>query len=529
MKSKTLFIILCLILAGGSQAQDKQQHVASKKERSPTNVMKKHLLFTSLLLIALQANAGDFVVKNIRYRIISPGKAAVAKGGEQQFKVVRIPETVIHDSKTYTVSEIDEKAFAVFAWITEVYLPNSIKKIGNNAFASCFSLKRFNIPDSVEYIGELAFNHCTAPDTVRIPETVSYIGKNAFGASSNLKWIEVAHFNSNYQSVDGVLFNAAQTEILSFPAGKEGHYDIPPTISTIDDAVFYNSKLTSVKIPYGLMSIGKEAFSYCLKLQTVDIPPSVILIDERAFANCRAMTEINIPASVKNIGTEAFLECRSLQEIEIPSSIPIINERTFAYCTSLKSVNIKSATVRIIDKLAFSYCTSLKELTLPSTVFYVGHGAFYPCKELSVIRVHHVTPLKLNGYVFSDVNKNVCRVFVPANSIRQYKEAPEWKDFKNFIPVHYRFTVSFSQPENGALQLFTDSTAIKSGSEFEQSTEFTFSLSCNNGYEFDKFIINGIELDVLPPAFMLMDDTKIEIKLRRSKEMRERAIQLASF
>lgn len=488
--------------------------------------MKKYIS-ALLLLVTVQVNAYDFVVKNIYYNIISPNEVAVTRSESEYSGIVRIPEQVTYGNNSYAVTEVEQSAFAVFTKLTEVVLPNTIKKIGDNAFASCFSLKKFNIPNSVEYIGASAFNHCEALDTIRIPENVMHIGQNAFGANTQLKWIEVAHFNRNYMSEEGVLFNSDQTEIVSFPAGKEGHYDIPVTITTISEGVFYNARLTSVKIPYGVMTIDKQAFWYCSELQSVEIPPSVIFIGEQAFSHCRSLKEISIPASVQTIEKEAFLECRSLKNIDIPSSIFVVNERTFAYCTSLEKVNIKSATVRAIDKLAFSFCTSLKELTLPSTVIYVGHGAFYPCKQLSKIRVHHVKPLPLNGYVFSDVDKSKCEVFVPAGSLKEYKEANEWKDFKHFVPTNYQFTVSFSQPKNGTLTLLNDSVAIQSGSEFAQSTELVFSLVCEEGYEFEQFIINGITLDFLPPSFQLMDDTKIEVKLKRSEKPNERVIELA--
>lgn len=481
-----------------------------------------------LSLFFIPAQAYDFEVKGVYYTILSDNEVAVVKGEKGYSGVVNIPQQVTHSSVLYTVSEIGKEAFSSCTTLKEVVLPNSIRKIHDNAFALCFSLRNYRIPDSTEYIGNSAFRGCPSPDTLFIPEKVAHIGEGAFSGNKNLKWIEAAHFNRYFTSENGVLFNSLKTEIVAFPAAKKGHYDIPPTITAIGNDVFSRAlNLTSVKIPYSVTEIGKQAFWYCSALQSVDIPPSVILIDEQAFAFCSSLKEISIPASVQYIGKEAFLECKSLKSIEIPSSISVVNERTFAYCTSLERVNIKSATVRAIDKLAFSYCTNLKELSLPSTVFYVGHGAFYPCKKLSSIRVHHVNPLPLNGFVFSDVDKSRCKVYVPANSVQKYKESPEWKDFKNFIPMHYRFTVSFTQPQNGTLQLFADSTAVESGVEFAQGTEFTLTLACDDGYELDRFVINGLSFDALPNSFTLMDDTTIEVKLKRSRVIRERVIELA--
>lgn len=476
--------------------------------------MRKSITFIGLLLFASLVTASDFVVNGILYKVISPTEVQVTKREEPFSGVVQIPASVMHDSLSYTVSEIGEKAFFSSTGITEVRLPHTLKKIGDNAFSLCFSLKRITIPESVEHIGAEAFSSCGGSDTLYIPAAVTYIGQNAFGAMKRLKWIEVAPANLSYTTVDGVLFNRSQTEIVSFPAGREGHYDIPATLTRIADGLFNNAKLTSVSIPYGVVSIGKYAFHYCQKLESVDIPPSVFFIEEQAFSFCTSLREVAIPESVKSIEKEAFFNCTSLTAVDIPASISVVNERTFSYCTSLERVVIQSATVRVIDKLAFSYCTKLKELTLPSTVVHVGHGAFYPCKELTTIRVHHVVPLKLNGYVFSEVDKGRCKVLVPANSVQQYQEAIEWKEFKHFVPMNYRFTLSFSQPENGTLQLLNDSTPVQDGAEFSQSTLFKLSLHCDEGYDFDKLIINGVNFDFWVHEFLLMDNTKIEVKLK---------------
>lgn len=223
-----------------------------------TRFMRRSITFIGLLLIASLVTASDFVVNGIPYKIISPTEVQVTKREEPFSGVVQIPASVMHASLSYTVSEIGEKAFFSSTGMTEVRLPHTLKKIGDNAFALCFSLRRITIPESVEHIGTGAFQSCNGPDTLHIPATVTHIGQNAFGAMKNLKWLEVAPANPNYTTVDGVLFNRSQTEIISFPAGREGHYNIPATLTHIADDLFSKAKLTSVNIPYGVVSVETE-------------------------------------------------------------------------------------------------------------------------------------------------------------------------------------------------------------------------------------------------------------------------------
>lgn len=97
-----------------------------------------------------------------------------------------------------------------------------------------------------------------------------------------------------------------------------GEVVIPDGITDIVAWAFSECKLTSVKIPISVTSIGNGAFSHCNSLKNINepnpgsitsigrIPDSVTSIGDFAFYECPSLTYIFVPSSVKSIGAHAF-------------------------------------------------------------------------------------------------------------------------------------------------------------------------------------------------------------------------------
>ncbi|MBL7967057.1 MAG: leucine-rich repeat protein [Prolixibacteraceae bacterium] len=199
-------------------------------------------------------------------------------------------------------------------------IPSSVTNIIRFAFMECTNLTSVIIPSSVTTIGKMAFQDCNGLTSIGIPSSVRSMDGAFFKCSA---LINVDPNNPNYSSIDGVLFNKAQSKLIQCPTSKTGIYNIPSQATSIGDNAFsYCTALTNVTIPSTVNSIGYGAF-LSTGLTTITIPESVTVIEPVSFFQCNKLTSVSIPSSVISIGSDAFSMCGKLVSIYSYSIHPV--------------------------------------------------------------------------------------------------------------------------------------------------------------------------------------------------------------
>jgi hypothetical protein len=260
----------------------------------------------------------------------------------------------------------------------------------------------------------------------------------------------------------------AYKDAVTIPA-TVSYNSISYGVTSIGNAAFSACYyLTSIVIPSSVTSIGSHAFAYCSGLTSITIPNSVTSIGSYAYYHCTGLTSVTIPNSVTSIGDYAFHQCSVLTSVTIPSSVTSIGVWTFKECISLTSITIPSSVTSIGDA-AFNGCTSLTSITIPSTVTSIGDGAFSYCSGLTSIYADSPTPIDLSSstYVFYNVNKTTCTLYVPTGSKSLYAAVNQWKDFTK-IEEHIVTGMDESVAANGIISVlqnypnpFNTTTTIK--------------------------------------------------------------------
>lgn len=244
------------------------------------------------------------------------------------------------DGNLYTKDQTKLLIYAAGKTEPSFEIPIGVTSIGSDAFSNCRKLRQISISEGVISIDDDAFSSCTGLENIKIAASVKTIGERPFSYCTELKKIEVDEKNQYYTAIDGNLYTKDQTKLLAYAVGKT-------------EPIF--------AVPYGVSSIGSNAFEGCFHLMEIILPNSIVLIDKEAFSSC-SMKSIYIPDGVISIGEEAFRHCDSLTSITIPKSVRSIGDAAFLDCKELETVNISAQTRK--GEWLFHGCDNLKTINI---------------------------------------------------------------------------------------------------------------------------------------------------------------------
>jgi hypothetical protein len=179
-------------------------------------------------------------------------------------------------------------------WYT---IPATVVSIGNSAFQDCMNLSGVTIPNSVTNLGNSAFRFCGL-ESITIPSGVVSIGRGAFFSCGRMPAITVDGQNPAFSSEDGVLFNKNQTTLIQCPAGKQGSYTTPASVTNIGVGAFWYGKLTNVTIAASGANIEEKAFTGCRSLMGVYFKGNAPSVGSDVFSGATNVTVYHLSGTM---------------------------------------------------------------------------------------------------------------------------------------------------------------------------------------------------------------------------------------
>lgn len=327
-----------------------------------------------------------------------------------------IPIKVYKGSTYYWITEIKDEGFSSYS-IAGIQMPLTIGNIGAGAFANNTKLTSITILDAVCVIGKNAFKGCSA-----LAKT-----KNMIHNAWYEKGVENANFircnDGNSDSDYGYKiyytdYDSQWAQHLRDGAEELRSCELSDNDDTDTDIILYtllNDNTATAKmqntgitgeitvarwikfggIKYTMTQIPNGAFAYAKAIDGITIPSTVTYIANTAFVGCKGLAKMQI---VYSDGEEKTSTLRandyvsyenaiyySLNSVSLVLSIKTVyyllivgggNCKTIMDETTETSIDTWIKKTIGIETNAFRDRECLTSITIPSSVGYIGHGAF---------------------------------------------------------------------------------------------------------------------------------------------------------
>jgi len=136
--------------------------------------------------------------------------------------------------------------------------------------------------------------------------------------------------------------------------------------------------------------------------------------------------------NVNSIEFSSFNGCTELETIIIGDNVLNIQTSAFSHLKKLKNITFNNK-IEGISNNVFRGCTALTTLTFPKSINFFASGSFEDCPNLKTFIIKAETPPRVNTFPSLFSTGDEPTIYVPANSVENYKKAEGWKKYANKI------------------------------------------------------------------------------------------------
>jgi hypothetical protein len=248
------------------------------------------------------------------------------------------------------------------------------------------------LPANLTTMGKWAFGNCEAITSITLPDNLTSVDDNPFFSCEKL-----AHFYGKFASEDNCCF-IFEGELKSLAPQTEGDYILPDGITRLGGkCIAHMKKPIYITFPNSVTEISEETFARIenvlgFKGKYASEDGKFLIKDDNLYGYAaNGDTKCDVPYGVEGVMYRVFSEISTLQELNLPSTL-------------------RSVMVKFVDD----------------------------CQNLHTVRFASPQPPTIADYANETVkvlfyNMEVPNIFVPLNSMANYKSADYWKDYADKI------------------------------------------------------------------------------------------------
>lgn len=275
-----------------------------------------------------------------------------------------------------TVNEICDEAFTKNQYLESVYIPNSLKTMGDYAFQNCSSLNYLEFEDgfSIDRL-YFTFQDCVNLKTAIFPSDSKVDLFYGTFRNTGLTHCELPDY------VDKIQYIFQETKDLKT-------VDLPKYLNFMGSSNFTNSGIESIIIPDNIKKIQQTDFSRCENLKYIDLN-NVTSLSVMSFAYCTSLESIdltNITYYVNNPKTGTFAGCDNLNKFYFNKDTEGTNilEESYNGNETLETIVVGNS-IKQIQSRAFADCTNLTTALISDSVTQIADTAFENCNNLNIV------------------------------------------------------------------------------------------------------------------------------------------------
>jgi hypothetical protein len=342
--------------------------------------------------------------------------------------IVEVPESVMQDNVTYTVTAVRQFGFNQLDNLVKIILPESVDSIGDYAFSECHNLTDINLPEAMTKIQLAVFWDCPSLDNITLGPEVRRLEASAFQDCSSLANFS---FNSVLETIGGYALSGCAIKSVTVPESVRhiGEYAFSSCSSMtdffllstdieLDDQAFRGigteRNPVTLHVPagtdFGGIDTTEGVFRWYLGYFILADDSPIFVIGDLLYtvilnsngeptgnvsvqaANADISGDVVIPETVEYEGQtyavsrivyKGFYDCQNITSVDIPSNVAVIESYAFTGCNKMTAVTLREGLAELRDH-AFWNGPILNSIYIPSTVTKMDYAAFAACNIKNV-------------------------------------------------------------------------------------------------------------------------------------------------